>query len=252
MSAFKVDARGLHKEFDGKHALEDVSFSVGEGEIFGLLGPNGAGKTTALHILLGILRPTRGEVSVLGRCPQRERYRIYPRINYTSAYVQLPFNLSVGRNLRIFAELYGVADAGRKVSGLMELLDIGHLASVRTGALSSGEQTRLNLCKSLLNDPELLFLDEPTASLDPDMADRVRALLQRVREERRVSMIYTSHNMAEVERLCDRVLFLHRGRKIAEGTPGELRRRFSQDSLEKLFLKLSREGELRDVKGENA
>lgn len=237
-----VELDGVGKDFDGVRALDDVSFSVGGGEILGLLGPNGAGKTTALHILLGILNPSRGRARVLGYSPFEQRYDIYPRVNFTSAYVQLPFNLTVERNLRIFAELYGVAEPARKVGELIERLGLGPLAKARAGTLSSGEQTRLNLAKSLLNDPEVLFLDEPTASLDPDMADRVRELLKSIRKERGVTMIYTSHNMAEVEELCDRVVFINKGKKIAEGTPGQIRESFGEASLERVFLKVSREG----------
>lgn len=237
-----VELDGVGKDFDGVRALEALSFSASAGEIIGLLGPNGAGKTTALHVLLGILHPTRGRARVLGRCPFKERYEVYPKVNFTSAYVQLPFNLTVERNLRIFAEIYGIAEPARKVGELIERLGLAALAKARAGTLSSGEQTRLNLAKSLLNDPEVLFLDEPTASLDPDMADRVRELLKAVRKERGVTMVYTSHNMAEVEELCDRVVFLNKGLKIAEGTPAEIRERFGETSLERVFLKVSREG----------
>ena len=237
-----VELDGVGKDFDGVRALDDLSFSASAGEIIGLLGPNGAGKTTALHILLGILHPTRGRARVLGLCPFEKRYEVYPKVNFTSAYVQLPFNLTVERNLRIFAELYGIAEPAKKVGELIERLGLSALTKARAGTLSSGEQTRLNLAKSLLNDPEVLFLDEPTASLDPDMADRVRELLKSVRKERGVTMVYTSHNMAEVEELCDRVVFLNKGLKIAEGTPAEIRERFGETSLERVFLKVSREG----------
>jgi ABC-2 type transport system ATP-binding protein len=242
MAPPRVRLEGVGKDFGSVRALEEVSLGAEAGEILGLLGPNGAGKTTALHILLGILKPTRGRALVLGRSPFEDRHWVYPRVNFTSAYVQLPFNLTVERNLRIFAELYEIADPHRKVGELIERLGLTALAKVRTGTLSSGEQTRLNLAKSLLNDPEVLFLDEPTASLDPDMADRVRELLKAIRNERGVTMIYTSHNMAEVEALCDRIVFLNRGRSVADGTPGEIRERFGETTLEKVFLRFSREG----------
>lgn len=242
MASPRVQLEAVGKDFDGVRALEEVSFSAGEGEILGLLGPNGAGKTTALHILLGVLKPTRGRALVLGKSPFEHRYEIYPRVNFTSAYAQLPFNLTVERNLRIFAELYGVAEPRRRVGELIERLGLVEHAKARTGTLSAGEQTRLCLAKGLLNEPEVLFLDEPTASLDPDMADRVRELLKDVRRERGVTMIYTSHNMAEVEALCDRIVFLNKGRNVAEGTPAQLRERFGEATLEKVFLKFSREG----------
>ncbi|MBI5202387.1 MAG: ABC transporter ATP-binding protein [Elusimicrobia bacterium] len=238
----RVALDGVEMSFDGVRALDGFSFAAGAGEIVGLLGPNGAGKTTALHILLGFLKPTKGEVRVLGMSPFERRYDVYARVNFTSAYVQLPFNLTVERNLRIFAELYNVPEPEKKISALVERLGLGALRKAKTGALSSGEQTRLNLAKSLLNDPEVIFLDEPTASLDPDIADRVRELLKAERKERGVTMVYTSHNMAEVEALCDRVIFLNKGRKIAEGTPAEIRAKFGQETLEGVFLKVSREG----------
>lgn len=235
-----VVAEGLSKTFDGVEALRGLSFRVGEGEIFGLLGPNGAGKTTALHILMGIIEPSRGSVSVLGLSPFSEPYEVRSRINFCSAYVQLPFNLSVRRNLDIFARLYGVADPAGRVQELLETFEIAGLAAKPAGSLSSGQQTRLNLAKCLLNEPEVLFLDEPTASLDPDMAHFVRDVLKRLRQERRMTIVYTSHNMAEVEALCDRVLFIDKGRKVVEGTPEEVRRHFGEDSLERVFLRLAR------------
>ena len=242
MPETRVELDAVEMEFDGVRALSGLSLSAGAGEILGVLGPNGAGKTTALHILLGILKPTKGAARVLGLSPFERRYEVYPRVNFTSAYVQLPFNLTVERNLKIFAELYEVNEPEKKVRGLMERLGLGALAKAKTGTLSSGEQTRLNLAKSLLNDPEVLFLDEPTASLDPDIADRVRELLKAERKERGVTMVYTSHNMAEVEALCDRVIFLNKGAKIAEGTPAEIRAKFGEETLEGVFLRVSREG----------
>jgi ABC-2 type transport system ATP-binding protein len=247
MPAERLSVTDLHKTYGPVRALNGVSFSAGAGEILGLLGPNGAGKTTAIHILLGVLKPTSGRVSVLGLSPFDRQYEIYPRINFSSAYVQLPFNVRVRRNLQIFARLYGVRDPDPKINALMERFQISHLAGKVTGSLSSGEQTRLNLCKSLLNDPDVLFLDEPTSSLDPDMADRVRENLKDIRRERNLTILYTSHNMAEVEALCDRVLFIHRGEKVIEGTPAQVRRHFQKESLEKVFIHLARGGELEDV-----
>lgn len=222
--------------------MDRLSFSARPGEFLGLLGPNGAGKTTALHILLGIIHPSSGKVSVLGASPFHHRERIYPRINFSSAYVQLPYNLKVERNLRFYAHLYDLRRPQEKTRELLEMFEIDHLAQSPTGTLSSGEQTRLNLCKSLLNDPEVLFLDEPTSSLDPEIAQRVRGLLKRIQSERHMTVIYTSHNMAEVESLCDRVLFIHRGHLVAEGAPDEVRASFEGRSLEEVFIRLVREG----------
>ncbi len=240
----RVDS--LVKRYKDVTALAGVSFEVNRGEIFGLLGPNGAGKTTALHLLLGVLTPTEGSISVLGHSPQKDRYKIYPRINFSSAYVQMPFNIRARQNLEIFAKLYGIPKPAAKIDSLLTTFQLTDRAENRTGSLSSGEQTRLNLCKSLLNDPEVLFLDEPTASLDPDIAELVRESLKKMQKETRLTIIYTSHNMAEVEDLCDRVLFIHRGKKIVEGTPAQVRDTFQKESLEKVFIHLARTGEVED------
>jgi len=242
-----VRVAGLRKRYKNVNALDGVDFHVRRGEIYGLLGPNGAGKTTAIHILLGVLSPSAGEISVLGLSPVRDRPRLAPRINFCSAYVQMPFNLSARQNLEIYARLYDVANAREKIESLMAQFRLSALAKNKTGSLSSGEQTRLNLCKAMLNDPELLFLDEPTASLDPDIADLVRRQLIDFRKNKGLTIVYTSHNMAEVEALCDRVLFIHRGRAMAEGTPAEIQNRFKQESLEKVFIHLARTGDVTDA-----
>ena len=191
-----VVAEELSKTFDGAQALKGLSLRAREGEIFGLLGPNGAGKTTALHILMGIIEPDGGRVSILGLCPFSQAYEVRSRINFCSAYVQLPFNLPVRGNLDIFARLYGVPDPAARVQELLETFQLEGFSAKQTGSLSAGEQTRLNLAKCLLNDPAVLFLDEPTASLDPDMAHSVRDVLRRLKRERRMTIVYTSHNMA--------------------------------------------------------
>ncbi len=244
MSDPVVEVKSLRKEFDKTVALADVSFTVRRGEIVGLLGANGAGKTTAIQILLGLVTPTGGEVRIFGMDMARHRIEILQRCNFTSAYVNLPSNLKVRENLYIFSQLYGVNGHDEKIAKLLELFEIGHLRDHRTGFLSSGEGTRVNLCKSLLNDPELLMLDEPTASLDPDIADKVRKLLRRIQREKGMTMIYTSHNLREVEEVCDRVLFLHKGKIVAEGTPREVTERFKQKSLEEVFIRIAREGDL--------
>jgi ABC-2 type transport system ATP-binding protein len=239
-----LSARGLRKVFDGVPAVDGVSFDLARGEILGLLGPNGAGKTTTIHLLLGLLTPTAGEVEILGLDLARHRRRILERVNFSSTYVALPSNLTVWENLNVYAGLYGVRDARRKVEELLALFEVPQVLRRVTGSLSSGQQTRVHLAKALLNDPEVLFLDEPTASLDPDIAGKVREVLRSIQRQRGVAMVYTSHNMAEVERMCDRVLFLARGRVVAEGTPEEVVRRARSASLEDLFLAIAREGEL--------
>jgi ABC-2 type transport system ATP-binding protein len=234
-------AEDLTKRFGALTVVDGVSFSVARGEIVGFLGPNGAGKTTTLAMLLGLLRPTRGRVSVLGLPMPQERQRILSRVNFTSPYVSLPGNLSIGENLAVFARLYGVRNASPRIEVLLRRFGLAGMNRRTTGRLSSGEGTRLGLVKALLNDPEVLFLDEPTASLDPDGAERVREALQAIRAERGMTIFYTSHNMQEVERLSDRILFLHRGRVIAEGPPRDVLRRFERETLERMFLDLARE-----------
>ena len=221
-----VELKDLCKRYNGTDALKSLNFQLKRGEILGLLGPNGAGKTTAIHIILGLLTPTSGEVKVFGLSPIRHRFQLLPRLNFSSAYVNLPYNLTAVQNLELYARLYNVKEAKRKIKELLEVFQISHLGQRRSGFLSSGEQTRLNLCKAFLNDPELLLLDEPTASLDPDMADLVRRVILKVQKERGVTILYTSHNMAEVEVVCDRILFIHHGEKKTEGTAAEVMQRF--------------------------
>ncbi len=239
-----IEVKNLRKRYSDTVALDGISFSVKRGQIVGLLGPNGAGKTTAIHILLGLLTPTSGEVRVFGLSPLKNRHAISKRINFSSAYVQLPTNLKVQENLRIFSKLYSVKNAPEKIATLMELFEMSHLSGRLTGALSSGERTRLNLAKCLLNDPELLLLDEPTASLDPDMADVVRKTLKKIQRETGMGIFYTSHNMPEVEEMCDRIIFIHEGKLITEGTPAEVLRAFESKTLDQVFIKIVRGGDV--------
>jgi ABC-2 type transport system ATP-binding protein len=246
-----IEVRELTKRFNGVAAVDSLSFHASRGEIFGLLGANGAGKTTTIQLLLGLTTPTSGEARVLGMDVRRERRRILARVNFSSAYIALPSNLTVRQNLSVFARLYGLgpADAKARIARLLELFEVPGIQDRKTGALSSGQQTRVNLCKAFLNDPDVLFLDEPTASLDPDIADKVRTALLRIQRERGVTMIYTSHNMREVEVMCNRVLFLARGRAVTEGTPAEIMARAQSSSLEDVFIAIARDGEPRDAPG---
>ena len=236
-----VEVSGLTKDFNGRRALADLSLSIGRGEIVGLLGPNGAGKTTLIHILLGLILPTRGEVRLFGLDMPRQRQEILRRANFSSAYVQMPLSLTPRQNLEVFGRLYGLRSPGEKAQALLRRLEILETADRPTRALSSGQLSRLNLAKALLNDPELLLLDEPTASMDPDIADKTRAILKEIQRERRMTFLYTSHNMREVETMASRVLFLHQGRLVAEGSPQELARHFSEPDLEKVFLRIARQ-----------
>ncbi|MFZ2640527.1 MAG: ABC transporter ATP-binding protein [Verrucomicrobiia bacterium] len=239
-----IEVHDLVKTFNGTTAVDRLSFTAQRGEILGLLGPNGAGKTTAIQMILGIIEPTAGSIRVFDQDITTHRQEILQRLNFSSAYVSLPQNLRVMDNLRVFAGLYGVNDWRQKAMELLRLFEIDRLATRKTGQLSSGESTRLHLCKALLNAPELLLLDEPTASLDPDIADKVRKLLRRIQRERGITVLYTSHNMREIEEVCDRVIFLHHGRKMAEGPPRDVIARFNQQSLEQVFIRIVRDGEL--------
>ena len=239
----------LSKTFGKLTALDDLSFSVRKGEILGLLGPNGAGKTTTIHILLGLITPSSGSVRIFDLDMARRRRDILARVNFSSAYISLPTNLSVRENLVIFARLYGIRKAQARIEQLLQSFEIEETIDYLTGSLSSGQLTRLNLCKAFLNDPEILFLDEPTASLDPDIAAKVRDRLHALQRERQVTMIYTSHNMDEVEMMCDRVIFIARGRMIMEGPPREIIKKTNQASLEDLFISIARNGGLYEASG---
>jgi ABC-2 type transport system ATP-binding protein len=213
----------------------------------GLLGPNGAGKTTTLHAILGLLQPTAGVVRVFGRCPFRHRTQVLTRLNFASVDVDLPSNLTVIECLTVFAKLYGVREIRRHVDGWLERVDLVRFRTALIGTLSAGERMRLKLCKALLNQPEVLVLDEPTLSLDPYMAQKVRTLLHAACRESGMAILHTSHNMREVEAFCDRILFLHLGRKLAEGAPQEVLKRFQSRSLDELFIRVASTGELLHV-----
>jgi ABC-2 type transport system ATP-binding protein len=239
-----LQVRELTKMFNEVVAVDRLSFSIERGEIVGILGANGAGKTTTLQMILGLIRPTSGRIEIFGQDHEQHRIAILRRMNFASVGVNLPMNLPVSQNLWIFAKLYGVKDAWRRIDGLLNLLEINHLRDAITGGLSSGEISRVNLCKALLNRPELLLLDEPTASLDPDIADKVRKMLRRVQQEDGVAMLYTSHNMRDIEEVCDRLLFLHNGRLMTEGTPAHVIEQFRTRNLEEVFIRIARSGEV--------
>jgi len=243
-----ISINNLRKEFGKFTAVHDLSFNVKRGEIVGLLGANGAGKTTTLHMLLGLTKPTSGTIRLFGRDIETDRVAILERVNFASSYVHLPYNLKVMENLIVFGHIYQVRNARDKILELLRLFEIEHLANKTSGMLSSGEQTRLNLCKALLNDPELLVLDEPTASLDPDLADKVRKVLQRVKEERGMTVVTTSHNMLDVAELCDRIIFMHSGGIVAEGSSDQVMDRFGSKSLEDVFITIARQNEKEKVR----
>jgi ABC-2 type transport system ATP-binding protein len=199
-----------------------------------------------MNLLLGLTTPTSGRMRMFGMDFPEHRVEILQRVNFSSAYTSLPSNLLVWQNLLVFARLYRVPEPKRRIEELLEMLDIAHLRKAVTGRLSAGESTRVNLAKALLNKPRLLLLDEPTASLDPDIADRVRKLLRQLQRDTGLSLLYTSHNMRDIEEVCDRLIFLHGGKVLAEGTPEDVRTRFKKDSLEDVFIGVAR-GEIQAI-----
>jgi ABC-2 type transport system ATP-binding protein len=232
---------GLTKVFKKLRAVDDVSFEVRKGEILGLLGPNGAGKTTIIHMLLGLTIPDAGTIRIFGLDMPARRREILQQVNFSSTYTEMPYSLTIRESLRVFARLYNVRGREAKIRGLLQTFDLFDIRTKQVRTLSTGQRTRLNLCKALINDPRLLLLDEPTSSLDPDIADRTRRFLRRIMGEREMSILYTSHNMKEMEEICDRILFLHRGRILAHGTPAEVVGFFHGRNLEDAFLKVARE-----------
>lgn len=240
-----IIVENLNKRFGKTVAVDGISLEVRKGEILSFLGPNGAGKTTTIAMLLGILTPTSGKIGILGLDMPADRQKILSRVNFSSPYVNMPYGLHVLTNLKIFANLYSVKNMDKKIAGLAETFGVSHLLKRRTMTLSSGETARVNLLKAFLNDPEILFLDEPTASLDPEAADTVRNLLLRLRKERNLTLFYTSHNMQEVEKISDRIIFIHRGKIIAEGKPEEVLKKHQHNTLEEFFIKLARTEEIK-------
>ncbi len=241
MSASVVEVRNLRKQFGAFAAVDGISFEIGRGEILGLLGPNGAGKTTTFQMMLGLVTPTSGSIKMFGLDLQSHRETILQQVNFSSTYISLPYSLTVEENLRVIGRLYGLPDVAGPVDDMIHKLEMSAWRHKLTRKLSSGQMTRLTLAKALLTKPKVLFLDEPTASLDPDIAHKIREILLDARQTTGLSMLYTSHNMREMEEMSDRIIFLQRGRIVAEGTAKDIVARFGQADLEEVFLKLARE-----------
>jgi ABC-2 type transport system ATP-binding protein len=232
---------GLSKEYDGTLAVDGVSFQVGCHEILGLLGPNGAGKTTTISMILGVLEPSAGSVTIDGKSLTTQRHQVLERTNFTAVYAPLPGNLTVWQNLRVFALLYGLPAATERVEALLREFDLLPFRNTKCGVLSSGEQTRVALAKAMINRPRLLLLDEPTASLDPASAREIRSRIREFAVKEEVGVLWTSHNMYEVTEVCDRVLFLSHGRILLEGDPKTLPGEHGKATLEDLFVTVARE-----------
>jgi ABC-2 type transport system ATP-binding protein len=234
-------ASHLSKTYGSVTALDDVSFTVNRGEIVGLLGPNGAGKTTTINMVLGVLAATTGAIEIDGIDISRQRARALARTNFAAVYATLPGNLTVIENLQFFGLLYSIDSLRIRVEELLQEFDLAHLRNTKCGLLSSGEQTRAALAKALLNKPQLLLLDEPTASLDPSAAQLIRAKIKSLATADHCGILWTSHNMNEVEAVCDRVLFLSRGKVLLEGDPRSLPQEHGSATLEDLFIRVARE-----------
>jgi ABC-2 type transport system ATP-binding protein len=248
MSTSAITVDRLVKIYQRGMAVDGISFALPVGSITGLLGGNGAGKTTTIAMIMGLLTPTSGAVRVLGFDMPRQRYRVLHRMNFESPYVEMPMRLTVRQNLTVFGRLYGVSGLADRVAAVADELDLTDLLDRPTGKLSSGQKTRVSLAKALINRPEVLLLDEPTASLDPDTADWVRARLERYRAERGATILLASHNMNEVERLCERVIIMKTGRIEDDGTPAELLARYGRGTLEEVFLDVARgRGQIREA-----
>ena len=233
-------AENLSKTYDGTPAVDGLSFTIEAGAVVGLLGGNGAGKTTTLAMIMGLTTPTEGSVRVFGADMAQERIKVLHRINFESPYADLPHRLSVRQNLSVFGKLYGVAELKERIVELASELDLKDFLDRRTGQLSAGQKTRVALAKALINEPDLLLLDEPTASLDPDTADWVRGHLEAFRKKRGATILLASHNMGEVERLCDRVIIMRKGRIVHDEAPDALIARYGRDTLEEVFLDVAR------------
>ncbi len=231
----------LCKKYGEVHAVDDLSFEVCPGEILGLLGPNGAGKTTTINMILGVLEPTSGAIAIDGCDLAHRRRQALGRTNFAAVYAPLPGNLTVAQNLRVFAMLYAVQHLNERVEAVLEEFDLRHFRNTKCGVLSSGEQTRVALAKAMLNEPRLLLLDEPTASLDPAIAREIRATIRDLAQRTGVGVLWTSHNMIEVAEVCHRVLFLSKGKILLEGDPRSLPRENNRDTLEDLFVAVARE-----------
>ena len=236
-----VKVKDLYKKFENKIAVNGINFDIKENSTLGLLGPNGCGKTTTIGMILGLIKPSKGEIFIDGiDINKNDRIRLLEKINFASPYIELPKKLTVRQNLEIFARLYGVSDTENSIDQIANDLDLKKFINKKTGELSSGQKNRVSLAKSLINEPKLLLLDEPTASLDPDIGDFIRGYLENYKRKKNVTILLASHNMSEVERLCDEVIMMKNGGLVDEGTCNQLIKKHGRSNLEETFLKIAR------------
>ena len=235
-----IVVENLSKNYQRKEAVKDINFTIGENEILGLLGPNGCGKTTTIAMMLGLLKPTKGKVIIHGKDIEINRISLLHKMNFISPYIELPKKLTVRENLIVYAKLYGVKKIKNRIEYLSNKLRLDEFIDEKTGELSSGQKNRVSLAKALINEPSVLFLDEPTASLDPETGDFVREFIENISQEKKMSILLASHNMDEVKRLCKNVLMMNNGVIIDKGTPDSLISKHGKKNLEEVFLKLNR------------
>ena len=235
-----VIVENLSKNYFKKEAVKEISFTIKENEILGLLGPNGCGKTTTIAMMLGLLKPSNGRVVIHGLDIEKNRISLLHKMNFISPYIELPKKLSVKENLIVYGKLYGVKFISERIKYLSEKLRLEEFINKKTGELSSGQKNRVSLAKALINEPSILFLDEPTASLDPETGDFVRSFIEKISKEKKMSILLASHNMDEVKRLCKNVLMMNNGVIIDKGTPDDLIKKHGKRNLEEVFLKLNR------------
>ena len=235
-----VIVENLSKNYFKKEAVKEISFTINENEILGLLGPNGCGKTTTIAMMLGLLKPSNGRVVIHGLDIEKNRISLLHKMNFISPYIELPKKLSVKENLIVYGKLYGVKFISERIKYLSEKLRLEEFINKKTGELSSGQKNRVSLAKALINEPSILFLDEPTASLDPETGDFVRSFIEKISKEKKMSILLASHNMDEVKRLCKNVLMMNNGVIIDKGTPDDLIKKHGKKNLEEVFLKLNR------------
>ena len=237
----RLEVIKLTKIYNGKIAVKDISFRINQNEIIGILGPNGCGKTTTIGMILGLLKPSNGKVLINEKEVEKNRVDLMSNLNFISPYIELPKKLTVKQNLEVYGRLYDVKNLKTKIEYLAEKLRLSEIMSKITGELSSGQKNRVSLAKSIINDPIVLLLDEPTASLDPETGDFIRSFLENYQKERQASILLASHNMAEVERLCSSVLMMNKGNIIDQGDPKKLIKKHGRKNMEEVFLKLTRE-----------
>ena len=235
-----IIVENLSKNYQKKEAVKDINFTIGENEILGLLGPNGCGKTTTIAMMLGLLKPTKGKVIIHGKDIEINRISLLHKMNFISPYIELPKKLTVRENLIVYAKLYGVKKIKNRIEYLSNKLRLDEFVDEKTGELSSGQKNRVSLAKALINEPSVLFLDEPTASLDPETGNFVREFIENISQEKKMSILLASHNMDEVKRLCKNVLMMNNGVIIDKGTPDSLISKHGKKNLEEVFLKLNR------------